>query len=270
MKILLDLLTEDKIAWATDLHLDWCTSAKSLVILAEQAQLTSNIVSQGWTAISTGDLSSNGQLGVHAALMKKASMHFILGNHDYWGNTFNDAGALAEKFGEEYYLHGKVLTRPSWAMVGHNGFFDFRTGIVAPSLFQTWDSEYNPDLKGKSYHQIAYMLPTKAEVETNALLRLLDTVDKPRIYVATHVPPFPEACLYQGKPSRDEALPFFCNTTLGEELLTYVYNRRDVQFIVLAGHTHHDYVGWHAPNLLVGVSAKAKYGWYAHNNFHRK
>ena len=55
----------------------------------------------------------------------------------------------------------------------------------------------------------------------------------------THVPPFQEACYYQGKPSSDPHwLPHFIGRSTGEALLRVMARHPQCHLTVLCGHTH--------------------------------
>ncbi len=74
---------------------------------------------------------------------------------------------------------------------------------------------------------------------------MADTIQKPLYFVLgnhdyylTHIPPFKEACLYQGKISGDDWLPFFGSKASGDVLLEIAQQNHDIEFLVLCGHTH--------------------------------
>ena len=64
------------------------------------------------------------------------------------------------------------------------------------------------------------------------------------------MPPFPEAALYQGKPSGADYAPFFICKATGEVLReAAAHPERD--YLVLCGHTHEAYEAQVLPNLRV-------------------
>ena len=79
------------------------------------------------------------------------------------------------------------------------------------------------------------------------------------VLVATHVPPFRQACWYQGKTTDDNWAPFFVCGQVGEVLLRCSAARPDCQFTVLCGHTHNEGIANIADNLVVYTGA-ADYG----------
>jgi DNA repair protein RadD len=80
-----------------------------------------------------------------------------------------------------------------------------------------------------------------------------------KIVVATHVPPFAEACWHDGKMSGPEWLPHFASKATGDALLDAAKRAPDVEIEVLCGHTHGGGVAQILPNLLVRTGA-AEYG----------
>jgi predicted MPP superfamily phosphohydrolase len=81
----------------------------------------------------------------------------------------------------------------------------------------------------------------------------------PLVIVATHVPPFKEACWHEGKLSNDDWLPFFTCKSVGDVLLEAARGKPDHRLEVLCGHTHGAGVAELAPNLIVRTGG-AEYG----------
>ena len=57
------------------------------------------------------------------------------------------------------------------------------------------------------------------------------------VFVLTHVPPWREACWYQGQISNDEWLPHFTCLAMGEAIESVAREYPDRQLTVLCGHT---------------------------------
>jgi len=75
-----------------------------------------------------------------------------------------------------------------------------------------------------------------------------------QLLIATHVPPFPQAALYQEKPSGPEFAPHFVNVAMGEVLNELAQCHPDKNLTVLAGHTHQAAYYSPRPNLVVKVA----------------
>ena len=83
--------------------------------------------------------------------------------------------------------------------------------------------------------------------------------DARHIIVATHVPPFCEACWYEGRTTDENWAPFFVCGQVGTVLSEFSRAHGNQQLTVLCGHTHHDGVAKIADNLTVYTGA-ATYG----------
>ncbi len=83
--------------------------------------------------------------------------------------------------------------------------------------------------------------------------------DTQHVLVVTHVPPFREACWYQGYTTDDNWAPFFVCGQVGRQLRHASDTRPECHFTVLCGHTHHAGVANITPNLVVHTGA-AEYG----------
>jgi hypothetical protein len=77
--------------------------------------------------------------------------------------------------------------------------------------------------------------------------------------VATHVPPFKEACWHEGRISNDDWLPRFTCKAVGDLLREAALQRPDRRIDVLCGHTHGAGVAEILPNLIVRTGG-AEYG----------
>ena len=94
---------------------------------------------------------------------------------------------------------------------------------------------------------------TPAEVLTEALQMA------PNVVLVTHVPPFREACWYEGILSDDNWAPHFSCGAVGRVLLQQMQNHPQANLLVLCGHTHGSGTAEILPNLQV-LTGGAKYG----------
>ena len=75
--------------------------------------------------------------------------------------------------------------------------------------------------------------------EARALRARLDEVPPAEhLLVLTHVPPFPEACVYGGEASSAAWLPWFTCVATGEVLADYARAHPEQDVLVLCGHSH--------------------------------
>lgn len=79
----------------------------------------------------------------------------------------------------------------------------------------------------------------------------LARTDARELIVLTHVPPFPEACWYEGKQSSPDWLPWFTCVAVGDVLREHARAHPQTSITVLCGHTHGRGEYRAAENLLV-------------------
>ena len=79
------------------------------------------------------------------------------------------------------------------------------------------------------------------------------------ILVATHVPPFCEACWYEGRTTDENWAPFFVCGSVGDCLREFAEQNPHTRITVLCGHSHHPGLARITENLNV-YTGKAVYG----------
>jgi hypothetical protein len=79
------------------------------------------------------------------------------------------------------------------------------------------------------------------------------------VLVITHVPPWREACWYQGRLSDDEWAPHFTCQAVGDAISEVMQPFPHRQLTVLCGHTHSPGEAEIAPNIRV-LTGGAAYG----------
>lgn len=190
---------------------------------------------------------------------------FVLGNHDFYHGSISgvrDEVARASRDNPTLvYLScaEAVELSPDACVVGHDGWCDARHGNYRRSTVVLNDFWAIRELMPLDKECRRLKLQDLAD-EGAAHLRVALSAACPghrRVYVVTHVPPFPEACLYRGKPSDEAWLPFFCSKATGDVLRSCSEAWPDVQFHVLCGHTHDPAEIRIAHNLNVCVAGAA-------------
>jgi hypothetical protein len=137
--------------------------------------------------------------------------------------------------------HKIVQLSETTALIGIDGFADGRGGLGRKTSFRINDSIYIRDLCDAANQDLLFeKMEELGDQSAQALNKgLPPTLEKfDTVFVVTHVPPFPEACKYNGKPNPDDSMPFFCNQVFGEELLKIARRYPSKKIIVLSGHTH--------------------------------
>jgi hypothetical protein len=89
--------------------------------------------------------------------------------------------------------------------------------------------------------------------------KLAGVENAPELLVLTHVPPFPEACVYDGEVSGPTWLPWFTCIATGEVLDAWALAHPQQTITVLCGHSHGIGSFQRHPNLTVRTG-----GWPPH------
>ena len=138
-------------------------------------------------------------------------------------------------------------------LVGHDGWGDGRYGNYAQSDVALNDFRLIRELRGLSRHaRLAKMMALGDEAAEHfgrVLPKALAVAT--HVVVLTHVSPFVESCIHEGKPSDAGWLPFFACKAVGDVLLDAMRRRPDRRMTVLWGHTHGRGICQILPNLEV-------------------
>ena len=251
-------------AWATDTHLNFLQPK-------EREMFFSSISDHNPDAVFiTGDIAEAPTLRFHLQEMVECiqkPLYFVLGNHDYYYGSITSVRQTTEKFCKSQqnltYLCGKEIIEltKNTALVGHDGWGDGRLGNVEQTPVRLNDFRSINELTGLGYMNLIDKLRELGD-EAGTLIQesLINAFDSyEQVFFLTHVPPFKEACWYQGKVGDDDWLPFFTCKAVGDVLLKLMENRTNCQLTVLCGHTHHEGVAQILPNLRV-LTGSADYG----------
>jgi predicted phosphohydrolase len=257
-----------RLAWATDTHLDASDWHYGLVeqVVGESAD----------ALVLCGDISEGPFLQHRLQLLSGAlaprPIWFVLGNHDYYGSTFwktrrRVARVCRNTPGLEWLSSsGVVPLTGQTALIGDDGWYDLRLGSYEPEQLKDRldDFFWNFDLKALDGEPLADRLRLLADRSCARLQRRLRQALQygyRTIVVATHVPPFKEACWYKGAPCAEDLLPFFGCGAMGEMLVREMEIHPQATLTVLCGHTHAGPCDLLIrPNLRVLVGT-ADYGW---------
>lgn len=235
-----------KLAWATDLHLDF-------VGQAGVDDLCNSIRRSGADALLiTGDIATARDLCQHLAYFAarlRMLIYFVLGNHDYYGSSIRSVHEavrdLVATHPNLYWLSAQqvpVELSPDTCLIGHEGLADGRLGDPEGSTVELNDFRLIKEL----------IKPTKA-LRLQVQHRLGDTAARHlrkqlhsavkryrHIIVALHVPPFAEACWHLGQNSDDNYLPHFGCKATGDVLRATMLKHPGISITVYCGHTHSD------------------------------
>ena len=251
-------------AWATDIHLNFLQQKERKNFFSSVSDYNPDAV------FITGDIAEAPTLKFHLQEMVDSiqkPLYFVLGNHDFYYGSITSVRQEAEKFCESQlnltYLNGNEIIQltKNTALVGHDGWGDGRLGNIKQTPVRLNDFRSIEELRGLEYmkliDKIRELGDEAAAAIQDSLSRALDSYE--HVIFLTHVPPFKEACWYQGKVGDDDWLPFFTCKAVGDVLHELMEKKTDTQLTVLCGHTHHEGMAQILTNLRVRTGS-ADYG----------
>lgn len=253
-----------RVAWATDIHLNF---------LGPQGRMDffdSIVAEQPDAVVITGDIAEAPSLTFHLEEMHRAvqrPLYYVLGNHDFYFGSIETVrhmvGGRNDHTPALTYLSDEqgLELAPGIGLVGVDGWGDGRYGDYWRSPVRLNDQVCIGDFQGLDRKEVLEKLHRLGEQEADCLRTRLSRVVRlyPRILVLTHVPPFKEACWYEGRMGNDDWLPFFTCKAVGDVLLEAAGQHPECDLTVLCGHTHHSGVVHMLSNLRV-LTGSAEYG----------
>jgi predicted phosphohydrolase len=251
-----------RLAWLTDIHLNFLDADA-------RKRFYQDIIKTGCEGVLiSGDIaeapSVQGLLQELVELVEKPT-YFVLGNHDYYRGQVNEVRremtALSASSQNLFWLTALEPVRLSQDtfLVGQDGWADGRLGNYQDSRVVLRDCKMIADLfqaKALGHFQLQEKMQELADQDAKKLEEsLLQAVAEhpKKIIVLTHIPPFKEVCLYEGKISGDDWLPYFSSKASGDVLKNVCTAHPDIDFLVLCGHTHSQAKDSPFPNLVVEV-----------------
>jgi len=261
-----------KVAWLTDIHLDWLDSPAEIDALAHRV-----LAFSPECVLLSGDISLAPELAGHLSALAerlRLPVFFVLGNHDFYGSSIEETRALARRLSAESpWLRWLTCSEPveltaTTGLIGHDGWGDGRLGNGVRSQILLSDFYLIDELSGLISEPGG--LPTSAlHAQLNALgdeaarhiARVLPAALARfrQVLLVTHVPPFRESCWHEGRISDDDWLPHFTCQAVGDVLLDVMTSHPAHELTVLCGHTHSPGLARIRPNLLVKTGG-ATYG----------
>lgn len=253
-----------RLAWMTDIHLDFLSAAE----IAELGRRVAKLEPDG--ALITGDISVAKALGPDLCALVSTwrfPCWYVAGNHDYYGaDIATMRRAMIALEGHEPRLRwlphaGVVPLDDRTALVGVDGWADGRLGDPENTPVVLNDHLRIRDLLAGSRQGLLEVVRRLGDEEAARLGTLLGEALPPHehVIVATHVPPFREASTHQGKISGDDWLPWMTCHAVGATLRSFAASHPSRRITVLAGHTHDACRVEILPNLEVRTGA-VEYG----------
>lgn len=231
-----------------------------------------------------GDTSEAPQFIKHMEMLRKNIMgipiFFVMGNHDYYRSSvtkmrnlinskFVPCSTIDSSIEGGHWLGncGIVALNGSTALVGHDGWYDGGYGNWFQSELDMSDYYVIQELTSVRcpVKQLRFdaMQAFAKESADYVKTQLIQSYQKGfrKVFVATHVAPFPELSVYNGKISNSVWLPCFSSKHMGDILLEVSSVYPELNITILSGHSH-GYASCKFSANLDGMCGEAEYGYY--------
>lgn len=251
-------------AWLTDIHLNFLKYNQRQDFLT---RLSRETVDSFFISGDIGEAESIVAFLQEIESEVKRPVYFVMGNHDFYGGSIKAVRSsvfdLTKKSDKLIWLNkvDSISLTEETALVGHDSWADGRFGDFLGSTVDLNDFRYIKELKLSDRNERLKPMQKLADEAVKHFRKVLPKALKKhrRIVVLTHVPPFKEACCYDGQPSQEEWLPYFSCKTVGDVLKDIMEQNPKSEMTVLCGHTHGQAECRILPNLLV-YAGRAEYG----------
>lgn len=252
------------LVWVTDPHLNHAS-------LRSWEHWTRAVSAHhGDGVVITGDISEGDDVVFQLKrIADELSMpiHFVLGNHDFYHSSIGRTRAAVIAASRENprlsYLTdcGPIQLADGAYLIGEDGWGDATRGDYENSLVRLNDFVMIEDFSMVDPGRWKQLLIDQGAESAGRLAEKIRQLpaDTKQVVIATHVPPFCEACWYEGHTTDENWAPFFVCGLVGDALRQASGDRPDCQFTVLCGHTHHEGIATVNDNLVV-YTGKAEYG----------
>ena len=254
-----------RIAWLTDLHLSFVPPENRQAFVDEVSAAGADALLIGG---DVGEAKNVVRFLENLASQFELPTYCVLGNHDFYeGGIASVRDAVRMACRSNPYLHYLTTTtqpvplKERVALVGHDGWADAREGDYHRSLVMMNDYRLISELAEFTKQQRLYELHRLGDEAAAHIREQLNLAlpENDHVFVLTHVPPFRQACWYQGAISDDEWAPHFVCQAMGRAILDMARLHPDKRLTVLCGHTHSPGVCQPADNVRV-ITGGAEYG----------
>jgi len=230
--------------WLGDLHLDR-TSGQKREHLFDRIRAT-----ESDCLVVSGDISSARYLDEHLRLLASAAsprpVYFVAGNHEYHGSGMREVqqhlAEICKSVSNLHHLDGNriIPLGRGVCLMGHGGWADARAGLGHATIIDNPDRHVIRDFDGLNRKQALNKMSELGKQSAGMIRNTLPlALTRYRhVVILTHVPPFPNAVLYNNKPCAPESLPHFSNLSAGLAILGIARAFPQRRITVLAGHSH--------------------------------
>jgi predicted phosphohydrolase len=232
-----------KLAWCTDIHLDQVDEEALMMFVERGTAMKADGILIGGNIGESEDLE-----GAISHLFSRLSVPiwFVLGNHDYYGASFNSVETRMLRFhGQSDKLSwlpksGVVSLGKETVLFGHGGWGDAQFGLCDSSNVALRDFDDIGDLSDLSRGARNEYLRLRGRLAGEHIKACFGKLNNSvrEVILLTHVPPFVDACWSGGTIVPDDWLPFYTCKAVGDAILDAVTNTYSGKVQVLCGHTH--------------------------------
>jgi 3',5'-cyclic AMP phosphodiesterase CpdA len=250
-----------KAAWLTDVHFDYNDWTDDLLndYFKELAAQDFDVL------IVTGDIGTSTTSWSYIQRLKTCckKLYYVLGNHDFWDSHIHTVRNFYALKDPCYLTNGQIfqLANDVW-ILGHDGWYDARSGNLYTSRIGVNDTSYIDDFKDLPLPALELRFKELAKESAEEICKgVVQAIDEKRaktLVIVTHFP-ISDLCTRFGRDIDRDWAPWTINTTLGLELFALAEKYPEVQFDVLCGHCHIASDTRLLPNLRVRVG-EADYG----------
>lgn len=246
-----------KIAWATDLHLNFVNELQIIGFCNKVKKAKAEVL------FLTGDISEAPYIVDHLRFLEKhckMPIYFICGNHDYYkGSVKKLREVLSKEFGTHspknnstFWMneHGVITLESGVALIGHDGWYDggyasflsSKLGLNDFLLIEELRSDSLNTFRRNHFKTVYELAKEGAQHIEKCLEKAYENHDI--VYLLTHAPPFREGSRApDGKLSDPDWLPYFSSRCMGEAILKVMKKLpSSAELNVLCGHTHTDWL----------------------------
>jgi len=220
--------------------------------------------------VITGDISEADDVTFQLIRLAESlaiPIYFVLGNHDFYQRSIAETRRQVIELCRgmpllDYLTDRRPIELDDDAfLLGDDGWGDATQGDFDASPVRLNDFRLIDDFRNADPASWQALLVDQGRHSAERLREKIDSLpgSTRHVIVATHVPPFRDACWYQGRTTDDLWAPFFVCGAVGEVLQNASRRRPECRFRVLCGHTHHRGTAQLTENLTVHTGA-AEYG----------
>jgi predicted phosphohydrolase len=220
--------------------------------------------------VISGDISEGDDVAFLLTWMARVlavPIYFVLGNHDFYqASIAATRQRVVHAAGEHGWLHyltnqSAIELQPGVFLLGEDGWGDATEGDYESSPVRLNDFRLIEDFWQSDCSRWKGLLQRLGAESAARLEAKLEAIpaSAQQVIVITHVPPFREACWYQGHTTDDSWAPFFVCGSVGRVLQRHAAARPQCRLTVLCGHTHNAGSAQPGANLVVYTGA-ADYG----------